>query len=126
VGKNKISDGILRERERERERERKRAAQGTSFGDLSHALPGEVPLGIAPVDEGDEVAPTPLANLYLPALRLLLTVRCRWSSTCVYIRVTHGAHGVCIWVSLTVEMLAGTPLQVSRTRVSHRRAATGE
>lgn len=51
-------------------------AVGTFFGDLPHHLPGEIGFGFAPADEGDEVAQSSLANLYLPALRLLLTVRC--------------------------------------------------
>ncbi|CAM9320928.1 unnamed protein product, partial [Ectocarpus sp. 13 AM-2016] len=50
-------------------------ALGTSFRDLSRELPGDVAFGLAPADESDETAQSSLANLYLPALRLLLTVR---------------------------------------------------
>ncbi|CAM9264371.1 unnamed protein product [Ectocarpus sp. 12 AP-2014] len=50
-------------------------ALGTSFRDLSRELPGVVAFGLAPADESDETAQSSLANLYLPALRLLLTVR---------------------------------------------------
>ncbi|CAM9209213.1 unnamed protein product [Ectocarpus sp. 4 AP-2014] len=50
-------------------------ALGTSFRDLSRELPGVVAFGLAPADESDETAQSSLSNLYLPALRLLLTVR---------------------------------------------------
>eukprot|EP00752_Nemacystus_decipiens_P012187 g10805.t1 len=50
-------------------------ALGTSFGHLRHHIPGEFAFGFAPADERDDVAQSSLANLYLPALRLLLTVR---------------------------------------------------
>ncbi|CAM9135050.1 unnamed protein product [Scytosiphon promiscuus] len=50
-------------------------ALGTCFRDLSGHANGEAPFGFAPSDEEDEVAQSSLANLYLPALRLLLTVR---------------------------------------------------
>ncbi|CAM9247576.1 unnamed protein product, partial [Ectocarpus fasciculatus] len=50
-------------------------ALGTSFRDLNRELPGAVAFGLAPADESDETAQSSLANLYLPALRLLLTVR---------------------------------------------------
>eukprot|EP00903_Cladosiphon_okamuranus_P012352 g11581.t1 len=50
-------------------------ALSTSYGDLRHHLPGDITFGFAPADEGDEVVQSPLANLYLPPLRLLLIVR---------------------------------------------------
>lgn len=50
-------------------------ALGTSFRHLPHHMPEDVAFGLAPTDEDDAIAPSPLANLYLPTLRLLLAVR---------------------------------------------------
>lgn len=79
-------------------------ALGTSFGDLRRHLPGEIAFGFAPADEGDEVAQSSLANLYLPALRLLLTVRFggfRFSSSAVTTCLPFAQHSRCALVPLS-------------------------
>lgn len=54
------------------------SALSTSFRDISSQVQDGVPFGLVPADEGDVLAPSVLANLYLPTLSLLLTVRCDW------------------------------------------------
>lgn len=47
----------------------------TSNQDLARRLPGVAPFGLVPADMEDATAPSALANLYLPCLRLLLVIR---------------------------------------------------
>lgn len=53
--------------------------------DLARLIPDVAPSGLVPADEMDITAPSALANLHLPPLRLLLHVRWNkypWPSSC--------------------------------------------